>query len=418
MLTYIKISILSFWRTHYSPSLNIVVWLTIRAGFQALITVMTAKTLGAYDYGNFIAFIAVASFLSPLAGLGLHGTLLINGARNPECIPLLLGNSLAIWWRSTCITTIIGISVAYIALPTPPSLLATGLLICAEIWCSSFIELAARAEQSQRNSNRFGALLAGLPAIRLIGLIVLVITSSAMLNNWIYTYSISSIGYSMLVFLWLISRRPSIHSNGIDLKLISKGFPFCVGALTMRLQNELNKPILAQNSYVETGNFSIAQRIIDLASLPLAALQENFWPRFYATPKTTTNSFIQTLIASVGILFFGGLIGIAITTIAPLIPLLLGAGFNDAATAVMWLAWLPLVQAARNLINATFIANDKQRLLTAIYIVGAALGVSFNLWLIPRLGIQGAIAAAYLSEIATLLMLSFFLSFRQKITPQ
>lgn len=56
-------------------------WLLLRAAAQAFTVLLLARWLGASHYGAFVAAVAVASFLTPLAGMGMTTIILRDGAR-------------------------------------------------------------------------------------------------------------------------------------------------------------------------------------------------------------------------------------------------------------------------------------------------------------------------------------------------
>jgi O-antigen/teichoic acid export membrane protein len=91
--------------------------------------------------------------------------------------------------------------------------------------------------------------------------------------------------------------------------------------------------------------------------------------------------------------------GAALALAAPVLPWLLGPDFDAASQAIIWLAPLPALQLVRNLGNAWLVARGKSRILTVVYVAAAAAGVFFALLLVPRWGVDGAIACLYATEI-------------------
>jgi O-antigen/teichoic acid export membrane protein len=380
-------------------------WLLLRAGSQALMTFAMARTLGPSDYGYFIAIIAVASFFTPLAGFGLHGVILIRGARMPEHLPQLIGATLSLWAGSALLFSLCGIAVVLITFPQSTLATAVALLVLAEIVCPSLAELIARIEQSQQMSQRFGAILSGLALARLLAALCFILMTDADLAMWMMFYAIASLVFCAATLFWLFNTRQIRRPQQAQWNLLKEGLPFGIGALSMRLQGEFNKPVLAQISFAMTGNLNIAQRAIDLVTIPLIALQEILWPRFYASPDPLNRmrpALIGILCAAIGL-------GALLCFVAPVLPFVLGQGYAESSNLLVWLAWLPSIQVLRNFTNALVVANGHQHKLTGLYILSATVGVGLNLWLIPKYAALGAIASSYLSEAATLLMLFILL---------
>ena len=146
-------------------------WLLLRAVGQGVLVISLARLLGAPEYGHFVTVLAVATFFTPLAGFGLPGVLLRDGARNPQAIPQQLAAALRLWWPSTAVFGAIGVVAALLVLPssTDPRRWPHG---AAEVASSSLVELLARDHQALHRTNRFGAILAGLVLARVGALTV------------------------------------------------------------------------------------------------------------------------------------------------------------------------------------------------------------------------------------------------------
>lgn len=384
------------WRPggYLRASMGLTGWLVLRAAAQAAMVLLLARLLGAEGYGLFVAVLAVAGFFAPLAGLGLGGLLLRDGAREPEKLPQRLGMALALWWPAALIFSLIAVPAIAWALPSPIPLSALAVFATSEIVATSFVEFAARVEQSQHRVRTFGAMQAGLAFARLAGLLCYAAWQQPEPVGWIWVYALVSLAYAAAVAWRLVAKYRPAWPVRRDWTMAREGFPFTVGALSFRLQAEFNKPLLAQASYGHAGNFSVAQRVVDLASLPLQAMQEALWPRFYAGshPNRRMWIIVGSLIALA--LVGGGLL----ILLAPWLPRLLGAGFEVTTQLLVWLALLPALQLARNLLNAFVVTKRRQSVLTMVYTCGGAAGVLLNLWLVPAFGLQGAVWAAYLVE--------------------
>ncbi len=376
-------------------------WLMLRAIAQAAMVVVLARLLGAEGYGLFVAVLAVAGFFAPLAGLGLGGLLLRDGAREPGKLPQRLGMALALCWPAALVFSLVAVPAIAWALPSSIPVAALAVFACSEIVATSFVELAARVEQSQHRVRTFGGLQAGLAITRLLALLGYAALLPPDPAGWIWVYAASSLVYTAAVVWWLLARHRPVWPARREWAMAREGFPFTVGALSFRLQAEFNKPLLAQASYGHAGNFSVAQRVVDLASLPLQAMQEALWPRFYAGshPRRRMWLIAGSLVALA--LLGGGLL----ILLAPWLPRLLGAGFETTADLLVWLALLPMLQVVRNLLNAYVVAKRRQSFLTMVYTCGGVAGVLLNLGLVTALGLQGAVWAAYLVEAVIIVML-------------
>ncbi len=374
-------------------------WLLVRAAAQTLLVVLLARTLGARSYGVYVAALAVAGFFAPMAGLGLQGVILRDGSRAPETLGDLLDHALRLYWRALLASWLVGAAVALLALPRAIPALLLVLLVGTEIAAGSLIEILGRVEQALQRSAGFGALMAGLALVRLFALVAWEAAGTPTVGGWIFAYGAASLLYAAAV-LWRARRRlrPTADRAAPDWAMAAQGRPFAVGAVALRVQSEFNKPVLAAIGPALAANLSLAQRAVDVASLPLVALQDALWSRLYASHEPGRR-LLRTGGALLALALLGG---VALTVLAPLLPQLLGHGFEATAQLLRWLAWLPSLQLLRNLGNAHLIATGHARRLTGVYVLGALLGMLATVLLVDRIGLEGAIAAAYATELVTL----------------
>lgn len=360
--------------------------------------VLLAQDLGAQGYGQFVAALAVVGFFTPLAALGLGPLLLRDGARQPQTLPRQVGMALALWWPAVWIFSLIAALIAYWSLPTALPLGILAAFALGEVLSTSLIELAGRIAQSQQRVRTFGVLQAGLMFARLFALLVYAALFAPSPSGWMMVYSGISLIYAAFVATRLVRAFHPLWPEQRNWALIKEGFPFTAGALSFRLQAEFNKPVLAQLGYAQAGAYGIAQRLIDLASLPLTALQEALWPRVFAAQRPGTS-----LLHTGGFLVLLALgIGGALAWAAPLLVWLLGFDYGESARVLTWLAFFPAVQVLRNLANAWLIAQKFSQSLLVVHGVAVVAGVSLTLWLIPRFGLAGAAWAMYGSEMSAL----------------
>lgn len=398
------------WRPgrYLRASTGLLAWMLSRAAAQAVLLVVVARATGAQAYGQYVAALAVASFLAPLAGLGLANMLLRNTAKDPTHGPAYLAQALRVWLFSTTACATLAVPLAWALLPDGISWLPAFVAVIVEIAASSLAEIAGRYRQAQHRIHVYGVIGAGLAWIRL-GAIALVLSSpvNAGIDSVFWAHAASGALYILMLWKTLHSRPMSGASERMT---ATSGVPFAMGALAMRLQAEFNKPVLAHLSFGAAGNFNIAQRVGELMSMPLLALQEALWPRLYAQPdpvrrlRRTGAILVALSLACAAMLWLA----------APWIPVLLGPDFAEAVAVMRALALLPTLQVVRNLLNFRIIHAGATRLLGWAYGIGAAVSVAGVAWLVPTHGSSGAIASSYAAELAMIAVLCVAPSIRSK----
>ncbi|MBS7350131.1 MAG: hypothetical protein KIG95_08270 [Comamonas sp.] len=370
-------------------------WMLLRALAQVATIVLLARVLSGQTYGEFVAVIAVAGFATPLVGLGLAHMVLRNAARDPAAAPWYLRRALLAWGWTIVPLAVAAVCLALLLLPKGLPVIAVGAAVTVELLAASLTELAARYRQAQHRPHSYGFINAGLPMIRLLALGLLVIIAQSIdIATLLWTYTATSLGY--LALLWPVVRPAptSTIASAAEAMPLTSGLPFSTSALAMRLQGEFNKPVLAHAGFGLAGTYNIAQRAVDMASLPLLALQEALWPRLYAQKKPLQ----QLRRTGAALLLLAAGMGGLIWLLAPLLPVLVGAQYADAIHVLRLLAWLPLLQVGRALLNFHAIHHGYMHHISWACGIGAVIGIFGVAALVPTYGMTGAVCASYIGE--------------------
>lgn len=376
-------------------------WMLLRAAMQAATVVWLARQLGAQPYGQFVAVVAVSSFFTPFVGLGLSHMLLRNAARDPAHAGNYLARALRWWLRTLLPCVAASVVVALWLLPERIALLALLVVAAAELSATSLTELCARHVQAQQRTHAFGAVNAGLPGARLVALGLLWAgTGDPGVTAVLWTYAASGLIYAAL--LWLPLRAAAKAPDAVlpEPMTARSGLPFSLAVFATKLQGEFNKPMLAQAGFGLAGTYNVAQRVVDMASLPVLALQEALWPRLYAH----ANPARQLRRSGAALMLLALAVGGVLWLVAPLLPVVFGADFADAVAVLRLLAWLPMLQVLRVLLNYHAIHHGRTQQIGWAYAIGGVVSVVSVAVLTPVYGLAGAVWASYIAEIA---MISF-----------
>ena len=370
-------------------------WMLLRAGAQAATVFMLARVLGVASYGQFVATLALASFLLPFVGLGLSHIVLRNGAKDAEHLGAYTAFALRWWCLSLLPTVALGVGLAALLLPADLPRAAAWAAIAAELLATSLVDLCARKEQAAHQTHAYGAINAGLPLVRLLALGTLPAFVPQSAEPALWTYAVASLAYALLMarrLPWslLQAALPDREPMGA-----TSGLPLSLSAFALRLQGEFNKPMLAQLAYSLAGSYNVAQRATELLAMPLQAVQEALWPRLYAHEDPA--AALRRL--SVWMLSLAALCAGLIWLSAPLLPAVLGRDFQAAADIARQLACLPLLQTVRGIVNFKAIHEGHTPLIGWACAAGAVFSVAMLAWLVPDHAAAGAVAATYGSEL-------------------
>lgn len=380
-------------------------WMLLRAAAQAGTVVLLARTLAAQTYGQFVAVIAVAGFAVPLVGLGLSNMVLRNVARDPQAAPWYLECAVTIWMRTLLPVAAAAIGIALLLLPKGLPVAAMAAAICGELLASSLTELAGRYRQAQHRHHAYGAINAGLPLLRLFALgLLLFLSGRTGIASVLWTFTAASLAYCLLLLPVVRVAAPVAAESATEVMPVTSGLPFSTSALALRLQSEFNKPVLAHAGFGLAGSYNIAQRAVDMASLPLLALQEALWPKLYAQ----ANPLPQLRRTGTALLLLALALGALVWLSAPLLPQLVGPAYEDAIRVLRMLAWLPLLQVSRALLNFHAIHHGHMQHISWACILGGGVSVFAVAALVPTHRMAGAVIASYIAEITMSLALLGF----------
>lgn len=393
--------------SYVRSSSSLFFWLAARSTAQVALVFALTQLLGPDGYGGFVAALAIATLYTPLAGLGFYGVIVRDGARSPSTLAAQLSEALTLWLPAALVFGSLAVGTAYVALPASLHAPALAALVFSEIVSSSLVELLGRTEQAQHRAQRYGAMTAGLIVIRLIALGIYATATHPTISGWMAVYAIASLIYAIALLVWVTRTLQFALPRKLRWSLLREGLPFLLAMLSLRIQAEVNKPVLARLGPALAGNFNIAQRALDIAALPLIALQEVLWPRLYAESRPIRRAVLPTILLS----SLAGVAAVALWYAAPLVPYLLGTGYKDVSSLIRMLALLPAIQVLRNMIGVITVATNLANTLVGSYIICMIMTIIFNLWLVPAYGMHGAIAAAYASEITAIFILSIALAY-------
>ena len=80
----------------------------------------------------------------------------------------------------------------------------------------------------------------------------------------------------------------------------------------------------------------------------------------------------------------------ALVLCAPVLPHVLGAGYQDAASALRWLAVLPVLRSVHLFLADALTGAGYQRLRSIVQAVVALVNVLINMWILPLYSWRGA----------------------------
>jgi O-antigen/teichoic acid export membrane protein len=179
-----------------------------------------------------------------------------------------------------------------------------------------------------------------------------------------------------------------------------EGFGFSFASSTMSVYNDVDKTMLSHYGMNEAnGIYSVAYRIVDMATIPIYSIREAVLPRLFRHGRSgigDATSLSFRLLARV--LPFSLCLSVALFLAAPLIPRVAGAGFAESVTALRYLCLIPVFRSVHIMIGSVLTGAGLQHMRTIAQVSAAVLNIGINLWAIPRFGWVGAAWASLITD--------------------
>ena len=382
------------------------IWLAsgqlIRAGIQVVYFILIARALGAHEYGAYVGVLAMVAIAAPFVSFGSGNLLIKHVARNPHTFARHWGKALVITLASGTILLGIVSIAGPVWLPASIPMELVLALGAADLVFVRLVDISAQAYQAHQRLSRTALLQLLLSPLRLLGATILIAVATvptAVELGMVYLLS-ALVGAGVAVVL--VNRelgRPEFHLYDICRELQEGAF-FSMSLSAQSANADIDKAMLARLATLEaTGVYGAAYRLLDVAFLPVRSVLMAAYARFFQHGMQgiqATARYGRRLL-SMGV-WYGLATAAALYMLAPVLPAILGREYEQAVTAVRWLAVLPLLKTVHYFGADALTGAGYQGVRTIILVCIAATNVLLNLWLIPLYSWRGAAMATIICD--------------------
>ena len=373
----------------------------LRLVLHAAYFVAVARGLGAAGYGEFIAVAALAAMLAPFGGVGAGNLLIRDVSREPAAMVETWSRALVTTALSGLLLTAALLAIAAWTLAETPLLLVL-LVGVADLVFGQFADICGKAFQAEQRLDLTAGLDTLLSAAKLVaalGLCGLVATPTPL--AWAGFYAAANV-LAAVVGVGLVSARHRglLLKFSVSLRAVREGLYFALSQWAQAVQRDIDKMLMVRLAGPQMGGlYAAASRVVEMAFTPVYALLASTYPGFF---RHGTSGLQGTIAFARPLVLVGGLYGLAaglvLAVTAPVLPLVLGEGFEGAVEAVQWLALLPLLRALHYVAGDVLTGAGFQRLRTGLQIGVGAAGIMLAVWAIPLYSWRGAAGAAVASN--------------------
>ena len=375
---------------------------------QAAYFIVLARSLGAENYGSFVGVSALASLLSPFVALGSDDILVKQVSVNRRVFSSYWGNVLLILVLNSILITGCLLLISGLIFPENIPLLAIAFILIADLLCLNLQDSSNKAMRAVGLVHKAAQLI----VLSTVGKLLAILGIISFLNNfdfsvtvdikiWAILYFVSSLLVSLFAILTInkMVSKPRLALSRIKSD-IRQGIYFSLGMSANNINNNIDKTMLVKMATLDaTGVYGSAYRFINIGDVPMLALFNATYPRFFKHGSVGWNNclnFAKKLLPI--ILLYGILSFAAFQAFAPIVPQILGAEYQNVVSTLRWLAPLPFISALHLLVANTLTGLGHQKIRSMIQLIAAAINITLNIWLIPIHGLYGAIWATLASD--------------------
>jgi O-antigen/teichoic acid export membrane protein len=393
--------------------------LVLQVGTFVLIT----RVLGSAGFGAFAGVLALVSLVVPFVGLGAGNVLVKNTARDPTAFAASWRAVLRVTALSGTALFLATLALAPLLLPPTVPLALVVAVAGSDLLVAGFYDASWKAYQAFNLLRRVAQLHLLLSLFKLGAAVVLgTLVAAPSPAVWGLLYAGCTLAVTLVAVL--VTHRevvaPAARGEAPPFSPV-EGFYFSTSLAAQNVYNDLDKTMLARMSTLEaTGIYAAAYRLVEMAYLPVRSMFYAAYANFFQHGERGVRASLRfgRSLMPLG-LGYAALAALAILLAAPLIPLLSGTAYQEAADAARWLALIPLLRATHHFAADILSGAGHQGPRTLLQLVVAAANVLFNLWLIPAYGWKGAAWASVLSDglLALLLWCTVWAMVRREASP-
>ncbi len=392
-------------RIRSSPLARNAVWMFAGQGssflVQALYFVLLARLLGTLEYGVLAGAIALVSVVSQYSTMG-SGLLVLryvspDHARFRE------------YWGNVILSTAFFGSLLVLGLHLAGRWMvgsrSASILVLLAIGDCLFGQLTTAASQVFQAFEKMKItatlnLITNLLRLLLAGAMLFFLHKASAWQWALASLAVSGAAVTAAVATVTVRFGWPLFRPQLLLRRMGEGLIFAVSGSTTSVYNDVDKVMLGHYGMaVANGIYSMAYRVVNIATMPIMSIQAAVFPRFFREGRNgvaATEPLARKILKRT--LLLGGASAAAMFLGAPLLPHLVGKGFAPSVGALRWLCLIPIFRCLHVGSGDAMAGAGYQKYRLGSQAIAAAGNLGMNLYLIPRYSWTGAALASLLTD--------------------
>lgn len=391
----------------------------IKVVLGAVVSIFSARLLGAGDFGVINYSAALTSFIMPFVLLGFNSILVKEFMDDESRDGTTLGTAII---SSLCAAMIgMGACVGIAYLISPDDKTAIGVTAMYSITlifhATELIQYWFQAKYRAKTVALVGVLAYTVVSVYKILLLVFKVG--------VYWFALSNaldflLISAVLMYIYKKERNPRLtFSWSTQRRLLRLGYSYAISSFMINVFTQVDKLMIkSMLGNEQNGLYSVAVACSGMFVFLFVAVIDAMRPYILEGKKTDDTVFENrfTMLYSI-VIYLGALLGTAVTLGADImIYILYGTGYTGAGAALQILIWSTVLSCIGGVKDIWFLAESKQKYLLFLNTAGVISNVTLNFILLPRIGILGAAIATVSTQfLSNILLCIFFKELRRNV---
>ena len=384
----------------------------VQSLLQLLIGMLTARYLGPSNYGLINYAKSVVAFVGPFTQLGLNATLVRELIDTPEKEGEIMGTSLLMGMVSSISCMFLVAGFVSVVNRTEPQTIAVCILYSISLVFQA-MELIQYWFHSTLQSKYPSMMM--LCAYVVVSAYKIFLLASGKSIYWfavVYSIEYGTIALSLFVIYGRQGKQKLSASFAMAKRLFSKSRYYILSSLMVTLfQNTDHIMLKTMSGDVENGFYTAAITSAGVCQFVYAAIIDSARPVILAAQKTDSLKYEKNIARLYSIIIYMAIAqGIVFTLFAKqIVGILYGKDYLPTVPVLQILVWYIAFSQMGRIRNIWILAEEKQKLLWRINLLGALMNIALNYFLIPVWGASGAAFASFVTQVFANFILGFLL---------
>jgi len=378
--------------------------------FSFGINIGVARLFGTEVLGKYVELVALMLVAQALAGGGLSLLLTREVAAHPNERASLLRSANWVGLATGLLASVFFLIYAQVMLAAEMQWAA--ILLAASVLPSAWISAQEGLFMGLNQHSRV-ALIALFEGLVKLGLSVSVLLLGGGLVGLCASLSVGRLAGFLLGQRLAVragsSRSFALPGSGVR-KFGRAAIPFTVLMTLSILYFRQDVLVVgALRSEAETGFYGVAMMLYALTLMVPNSFMAAVYPKIAAAFASARDAHHDVTVLASKLLTTGGTaLALGLIAVAPLVVhLFFGADYMESVSALVLLAAVVPVHCINAVLGQAMQAAHLQTEMTVVVAVAVVLNLSLNLWLVPKLGIQGAAVSMFLTSAASTLVFAW-----------